>query len=111
LVPAILLTAFVGKVFGGYLGGRIAKLGNEESWALGVGLNGRGVMELASANCALANGFIGKQLFTVLVLMAVVTTFVTPFLLQKAFTRLPAPARAPTHAQVSARAPGRETAA
>ena len=40
-------------------------------------------MELVIANIALANGFIGNQLFTALVLMAVVTTFCTPFLLVK----------------------------
>ncbi len=89
LVAAILLAAFVGKIFGGYLGGRLARLTEEESWAIGIGLNGRGIMELVIANIALSNGFIGKQLFTILVLMAVVTTMTTPFLLKRAYTRLP----------------------
>lgn len=95
LVAAILAAAFVGKIFGGYLGGRLAGLDGSESWALGVGLNGRGVMELVIANIALAHGFIGKELFTALVLMAVVTTFCTPFLLSRAFSlqaQAPAPA-------------------
>ncbi|HVA00501.1 MAG TPA: cation:proton antiporter [Terriglobia bacterium] len=89
LVAAILLTAFVGKICGGYIGGRLAKLTKEESWAVGVGLNGRGIMELVIANIALSNGFIGQQLFTILVLMAVVTTLVTPLLLKKAYLQLP----------------------
>jgi Kef-type K+ transport system membrane component KefB len=42
-------------------------------------------MELVIANIALAHGFIGKPLFTGLVLMAVVTTFCTPFLLARAY--------------------------
>jgi Kef-type K+ transport system membrane component KefB len=88
LVFAILVASFVGKIFGGYIGGRLAKMTKEESWATGAGLNGRGVMELVIANIALTNGFIGRQLFTILVLMAVVTTFVTPFLLKYAYDRM-----------------------
>ncbi len=90
LVAAVLVVAFAGKIAGGYVGGRLAGLGNEQSWALGIGLNGRGIMELVIANIALANLFIGQQLFTVLVLMAVVTTVVTPVLLKRSYERLPA---------------------
>jgi Na+:H+ antiporter len=111
LVLAILVAAFVGKILGGYVGGRVAKLGNGESWALGIGLNGRGVMELVIANIALDNGFIGKQLFTVLVLMAVVTTLATPILLQRAFARLPAADQSRAQEPAAAGAPGSETAA
>ncbi len=41
-----------------------------------------GVLELVIANVALSNGFIEGQLFTILVLMAVITTFATPLLLK-----------------------------
>jgi Kef-type K+ transport system membrane component KefB len=85
LVLSVLVVSFAGKILGGYAGGRLAKLNNHESWALGMGLNGRGVMELVIANVALASGFIGTQLFTTLVLMAVATTFATPVLLRNAF--------------------------
>lgn len=90
IVVAILVVSFAGKIFGGYLGGKLARLGSDESWALGVGLNGRGVMELVIANIALKNGFVNPQLFTTLVLMAVVTTLTTPFLLKRAFDRIAA---------------------
>ncbi|HEX5412931.1 MAG TPA: cation:proton antiporter [Terriglobia bacterium] len=90
LVTAILAAAVVGKIFGGYAGGRLAKLTPMESWTVGIGLNGRGIMELVIANIALTNHFIGQRLFTALVLMAVVTTFATPFLLKIAYTQLPA---------------------
>lgn len=79
LVVAVLVAAFVSKIFGGYLGGRMAKMSSNESWALGIGLNGRGIMELVIANIALAKGFIDQQLFTVLILMATVMTSVTLF--------------------------------
>lgn len=90
LAAAILIASFTGKIFGGYIGGRLARMKNTESWALGMGLNGRGVMELVIANIALANRFIGQQLFTILVLMAVLTTFATPMLLRHAYARMEA---------------------
>ena len=55
------------------------------SWALGLGLNGRGIMELVVARIGLSSGLIGADLFSVLVLMGVVTTIVTPVLLKRAF--------------------------
>ncbi len=88
LITAVLVASFAGKILGGYVGGRMAKLTSEESWTLGIGLNGRGVMELVIANIALTNGFISKGLFTILVLMAVITTFATPLLLKQAYGRL-----------------------
>lgn len=88
LVASVLVVSFAGKIFGGYIGGRLAKMTGHESWALGMGLNGRGVMELVIANVALTSGFIGQQLFTTLVLMAVATTFATPMLLRGAFRRM-----------------------
>ncbi len=89
---AILLAAFAGKIFGGYAGGRLARRSSADSWAAGFGVNGRGIMELVIANVALAKGFIGQGIFTILVLMAVVTTFATPLLLQRSFRRAPATA-------------------
>ena len=65
-------------------------MSSEESWAVGAGLNGRGVMELVIANIALTNGFIGRQLFAILILMAVVTTLATPFMLKWAYDRMAA---------------------
>jgi Kef-type K+ transport system membrane component KefB len=95
LVAAILVAAFAGKIFGGYVGGRLAKLTKEESWVVGVGLNGRGIIELVIANIALSNGFVGQRLFTTLVLMAVVTTLVTPFLLKRSFAQMASASEVP----------------
>lgn len=90
LVLAILLVSFAGKLLGGFWGGRLAGLSKPESWALGCGLNGRGIMELVIANIALSNNFITQELFSILVLMGTVTTLATPFLLRSAFRRLDA---------------------
>jgi Kef-type K+ transport system membrane component KefB len=90
LVAVILAAAFGGKILAGRIGGALAGLSPAEGWALGIGLNGRGIVELVVARIALANGFIGLRLFSVLVLMGVVTTMVTPVLLKRAFDRLDA---------------------
>ena len=91
LVLAILVVAFTGKLLGGWWGGRLAGLSKPESWALGCGLNGRGIMELVIANIALSNNFITQELFSILVLMGTVTTVATPFLLRNAFRILDGP--------------------
>ncbi|HWP38139.1 MAG TPA: cation:proton antiporter, partial [Gemmatimonadales bacterium] len=88
----VLAVAFAGKIAGGYLGGRLAGIDRRESLALGYGLNGRGIMELVIANIAYSSGFIGERLFSMIVLVGVVTTFATPLLLKRALPRL-APAR------------------
>ena len=88
LVLAILVVSFAGKLLGGYWGGRLADLSTAESWTVGCGLNGRGIMELVIANIALSNNFITQELFSILVLMGTVTTLATPFLLRHAFRRL-----------------------
>jgi hypothetical protein len=84
------VAAFAGKLLGGFWGGRLAGLSKPESWALGCGLNGRGIMELVIANIALSNNFIAQDLFSILVLMGTVTTLATPFLLRNAFRNLDA---------------------
>src|SRR6266513_689189 len=94
LVVSVLIAAFVTKVFGGYIGGRLAGLTSAESWVMGFGMNGRGVMELVIADLALKRGFISSDLFSTLVLMGMVTTIMTPTLLKWAFARVEALAAA-----------------
>ena len=90
LILVILTAAFAGKLVAGWIGGRLAGLSAAESRALGIGLNARGIMELVVAKIALNNGFIGTRLFSVLVLMGIVTTLVTPLLLKRAFAEIDA---------------------
>jgi hypothetical protein len=45
-------------------------------------------MELVIANIALQRGFINLSVFSILVLMALLTTLLTPFLLQLSFKNL-----------------------
>jgi len=85
LTVGVVGVAFVGKIFSGRIGGWLAGMSAAESWALGMGLNGRGIMELVVARIGLSSGLIGAGLFSVLVLMGMITTIVTPTLLKRAF--------------------------
>jgi Kef-type K+ transport system membrane component KefB len=82
LIIIVISSAFLSKIIAGWLGGKFAGLSSKESLALGIGLNGRGIIELVIANIALSNGFIGHRLFSILVLMGMVTTIATPPLLR-----------------------------
>ena len=88
LLAAILLVSFGSKILGGYLGGRFARLSNRTSIALGLGLNARGIMELVIANIAFRAGLIGVEIFSMLVVMGLITTLSTPFLLKHAFKKI-----------------------
>ena len=85
LLLVVILISFISKIIGGYIGSKFAKLNNRMSLAIGVGLNGRGIMELVIANIAYKAGIISIELFSILVIMGVFTTICTPFLLRKAF--------------------------
>ena len=85
LTTMVVVVAFVGKICAGRVGGWLAGMRPAESWALGMGLNGRGIMELVVARIGLSSGLIGSGLFSVLVLMGLITTIVTPTLLKRAF--------------------------
>jgi Kef-type K+ transport system membrane component KefB len=75
LIALGVLTASVLAKFGAcYLAARMA--GEDNRTALGIGalMNSRGLMELIIINIGLQKGIIGPALFSMLVLMAVVTT-------------------------------------
>jgi Kef-type K+ transport system membrane component KefB len=70
--------AVVGKIGGTYLGARkLSGLAQRESLLLGFLMNTRGLVDLVVVNLALEAGAINTQLFTILVLMALITTAMT----------------------------------
>lgn len=85
LLFAVLGVSFFSKIFGGYFGARLAGMNNRDSLTIGVGLNARGIIELVIANIALKEGIIDYSMFSILVIMGVLTTIATPYLLGRAF--------------------------
>jgi Kef-type K+ transport system membrane component KefB len=88
LLLAVIAVSYLSKIAGGYFGGTLAGLSKRVSLTLGVGLNARGIMELVIANIAYRNGLISTEVFSILVIMGVLTTLTTPLLLKRAFGRL-----------------------
>jgi Kef-type K+ transport system membrane component KefB len=85
---AVVLVAIVGKLVGGYLGARASRLSHWEGLALGAGLNARGVVEVIMAYAGLRLGVLNTASYTVVVLVAVVTSLMAPPLLRAAMRRV-----------------------
>jgi len=78
----VILVACVGKFGGAAVAARITGLRWREASALGILMNTRGLVELVALNIGLDLGVISPMLFTMMVIMALVTTFITTPLLQ-----------------------------
>jgi Kef-type K+ transport system membrane component KefB len=89
-----IVLATIGKFGGAYLGARRSRLTHTEATILAYMMNTRGLMELVVINVGLDLGVISQQMFTILVLMAIVSTVITTpalrFYLPRAGIALPA---------------------
>ena len=74
----IIAVASVAKFAGAFAGARLAGLSRREGAALGAGLNARGAMEVVIATVGLGLGILNDAAYTVIVLMAMVTSMLTP---------------------------------
>lgn len=82
LCAAVVGVAIIGKYFGTYIAARVSGIEDREASALGWLMNTRGLTELIVLNIGLSLGVISPLLFTMLVIMALVTTFMTSPLLE-----------------------------
>ena len=73
----IIAVAVLGKLGGSALAARTSGMSWRDSWAIGTLMNTRGLMELVVLNVGLDIGVISPALFAMMVLMALVTTFMT----------------------------------
>jgi Kef-type K+ transport system membrane component KefB len=78
----VLAAAILGKVIPVYLGARLAGFDHPKSMVLGTLMNTRALMELIVLNIGYDMGFLPQKVFTMLVIMAVVTTIMTGPLLK-----------------------------
>jgi Kef-type K+ transport system membrane component KefB len=77
LLGLILVAAIAGKLGAAYGVSRSCGLRPRESAAIAALVNTRGLTELIALSVGLSDGIIGQRLFTVLVLMALITTLMT----------------------------------
>jgi Kef-type K+ transport system membrane component KefB len=83
----IILVAIAGKLGGSMLMGRWTGMGWSQAFAIGVLMNTRGLVELVVLNIGYDLGILSGRIFAMMVLMALVTTFMTGPLLSLVRTR------------------------
>jgi Kef-type K+ transport system membrane component KefB len=94
-VFGLLAIATLGKVIGAGLPAKFLGMNNREALIVGSGMNARGAVELIIAQIALSAGLfetpadseIIQNLFSAMVIMAILTTLLTPLVLQLLMTK------------------------
>ena len=88
LVFAVLVVVgSLAKFWGSYLGAAAGRLPQMERIALGVGLNGRGTVQVIAGTVGLAAGILNTATYTAIVAMSLVTSVATPPLLRRVVRR------------------------
>jgi Kef-type K+ transport system membrane component KefB len=82
LTALVVAVAITGKMGGAFTGAKIAGFDVRSSFALGCLLNTRGLVELIVLNVGVDLGILSPPLFSMLVIMALVTTAITTPLLK-----------------------------
>lgn len=86
----ILAVAIIGKLGSSMLAAHIMGMSWREAGVLGSLMNTRGLMELVILNIGMEIGVISQQLFSMMVMMALITTFLTSSLLSLLYREEPA---------------------
>jgi Kef-type K+ transport system membrane component KefB len=85
----VIAVATFGKVVGAYLGARLfSRQGHWTALAYGAGLNARGAVEIIIASIGLSLGILSQEVFSMVVVMAVVTSLIAPFALRVILPRI-----------------------
>ncbi|SHF92957.1 cation:proton antiporter [Geodermatophilus nigrescens] len=83
----ILLVAISGKFVGAFTAARAQRVPRRQATALGVLMNTRGLTELVILNLGRENGVLDDTMFTLMVIMAIVTTVMTSPLLNLVYPK------------------------
>jgi Kef-type K+ transport system membrane component KefB len=86
LTGLLLAVATVGKFGGSALAAKLTGMGTRESIAVGILMNTRGLMEIVVLNVGLDLGVISERLFAMMVVVAVVTTWMTTPILRRVYS-------------------------
>lgn len=85
LGAGLVVVASVGKFGGVYVAALATGASRREAAGMGVGLNARGALEIVVATIGLEFGILSPAVYTVILLVAIVTTAVAPPLLRRLF--------------------------
>lgn len=78
LLLLLIAIAFVGKVVGSWLFSLPTSITSREGFVVGLGMNGRGTVEIIIASIGLSAGIIDQEMFSILVFIAIFTTSLVP---------------------------------
>lgn len=78
----VLAIACIGKFVGVYIGARLGRLSHWEALALGSAMNARGAMEIIVATIGLSAGVLTQDMYSIIVVVAIVTSLMAPPLLR-----------------------------
>jgi Kef-type K+ transport system membrane component KefB/nucleotide-binding universal stress UspA family protein len=83
ILVAVTVVAVICKMVGVYIGARwLGGVGHWQALFFGSGLNARGSMGIIVANIGLTLGILGQDMFSIIVMMAVLTSLMAPFALR-----------------------------
>ncbi len=83
LMISTIAIAFLGKIIGTLAAKPFSRLSPKQLYIIGWGMNSRGAVELVIALLALKHGLITQDIYSALVAMAITTTLIFPFVLQR----------------------------
>lgn len=86
LIVTITVLAILSKLFGGFIGGKLAGFSNHSSLMVGSGMISRGEMALIIVQLGFQAQLVTKEYYSAFILVILFTTLSSPFLL-KYFTR------------------------
>src|SRR4029453_12449965 len=88
MLGVVILVACVGKLVGCSLGAYWGGLRFWEAASIAVAMNARGAMEIVVANIGLSLGILSPQMFSIIVMVAIVTSFLAPLGLRLTMPRV-----------------------
>lgn len=78
MLGIVLAVACLGKLLGSTLGGLWGGMRLAEASAIAIAMNARGAMGLIAATIGLSLGILNEQMFSIIVVVAIVTSFMAP---------------------------------
>jgi len=79
----VIAAGFISKLFGAWLGGRLAMLSNKESIQISIILNSRGMLDLVVAELAYSKKYIDADVFSMLVFLSLSSVILNPIMYKR----------------------------
>lgn len=84
----VLAVAVISKLSGAYIGAKLSGLSHWESFGVGAAMNARGIVEIVMASVGLRLGILNTAAYTIIILVAVVTSVMAAPMLRIAMRRI-----------------------